>query len=168
MKRILTDAFVRSVAAPAVGRIEVTDLRCVGLKLRVTSNNVKSWCFRFRDPRSGKGTRATLGTYPDVTLEKARERGTAHRQEVAAGVNPIEKKRKEREQAASRTFQALADRYMTEHARRHKRTAEADDRALKLHVLPYWRARPFDTIGRGDVISLCERIVTEGKPTQAN
>jgi hypothetical protein len=108
MKRILTDAFVRSVAAPTVGRIEVTDLRCVGLKLRVTSNGVKSWCFRFRDPRSGKGTRATLGIYPDVTLEKARERGTAHRKEVAAGVNPVEKKRKEREQAASRTFQALA------------------------------------------------------------
>lgn len=136
MKRILTDAFVRSIAAPTAGRIEVTDLRCVGLKLRVTPNGVKSWCFRFRDPRSGKDARATLGTYPDVTLEKARERGTAHRQEVAAGVNPIEKKRKEREQAASRTFQALADRCMTEHARRHKRTAEADDRALKLHVLP--------------------------------
>jgi integrase len=57
---------------------------------------------------------------------------------------------------------------MAEHARRHKRTAEADDRALRLHVLPHWGARPFDSIGRGDVIALCERIVADGKPTQAN
>jgi hypothetical protein len=51
---------------------------------------------------------------------------------------------------------------MTEHARRHKRTANADQRNLKLHVLPHWRNRPYEAIGRKDVIGLCEGVVAKG------
>jgi integrase len=138
------------------------------LTIRATPNGAKSWSFRFRDPRSGKVTRATIGNYPDVTLEKARERGLAFRREVAEGINPVEKKRKDREDANARTFRALSDRYLTEHARRHKKTADADERALRLHVLQLWGARAYDTISRGDVIALCEGIVAKGSPTQAN
>jgi integrase len=57
---------------------------------------------------------------------------------------------------------------MTEHARRHKRTADADQRNLNLHVLPHWRGRPYDAIGRKDVIELCEGVVAKGSPVQAN
>jgi hypothetical protein len=41
--------------------------------------------------------------------------------EVEAGGNPIESKRAEREAAPTRTFEALANRYLKEHAERHKR-----------------------------------------------
>ena len=168
MKKPLTDVFVRSVEAPANGRLEITDLRCSGLTLRVTKAGVKSWSFRFRDPRSRRLTRATIGAYPTVSLQMARERALELGREVASGVNPVEKKRKDRGEAPARTFEALADRYMTEHARRHKRTAEADQRNLNLHVLPLWRKRPFDGIGRSDVIALCEGVVAKGSPIQAN
>jgi len=168
MKQMLTDIFVRSAAAPSGGRLEIADLRCVGLTLRVTKQSVKSWSFRFRDPRSGKLTRATIGSYPTVSLQMARERGLELRREIAGGVNPVEKKRKDRAEASTRTFQALADRYMTEHARRHKKTADADERALRLHILPEWRQRSFDGISRGDVIALCEGMVAKGSPIQAN
>ena len=66
----------------------------------------------------------------------ARESAFELSREVAGGVNPVEKKRRDRDEASARTFEALAERYMTEHARRHKRTAEADQRNLNLHVLP--------------------------------
>jgi integrase len=168
MKKSLTDVFVRSVAVPANGRLEITDLRCSGLTLRVTKAGVKSWSFRFRDPRSRNLTRATIGVYPTVSLQMARERALELGREVASGVNPVEKKRKDRGEAPARTFEALADRYMTEHARRYKRTAEADRRNLNLHVLPLWRNRPFDGIGRSDVIALCEGVVAKGSPIQAN
>jgi integrase len=168
MRKLLTDTFIRSLEKPDNGRIEVADLRCVGLTMRMTSSGAKSWSLRFRDPRSGNVTRATIGSYPEITLEKAREKGLDLRREIAEGVNPVEKRRKDRESADSRTFQALADRYMSEHARRHKRTADADERGLRLHVLPIWRARPFDSISRGDVIALCEGIVAKGWPIQAN
>jgi integrase len=90
------------------------------------------------------------------------------RRAVAKGTNPVEEKRRDREQAITRTFGALADRYLKEHARRFKKTAEADERALTVHILPKWGARPYHNIGRRDVIELCEGIVAAGKPIQAN
>jgi integrase len=168
MRKLLTATFIRSLEKPAVGRIEVADLRCVGLTIRVTSSGAKSWSLRFRDPRSKKVTRATIGSYPEITLEKAREKGLDLRREVAEGINPVQRKRKDRAEANSRTFQALAERYVTEHARRHKKTADADERALRLHILPHWANLPFDNIGRREVIALCEGIVAQGKLTQAN
>lgn len=68
MRKAFTDVLVRSATAPGVGRIDITDDRCEGLALRITAAGVKSWCFRFRDPRSGKDARLTLGRYPDVSL----------------------------------------------------------------------------------------------------
>src|SRR5271166_160703 len=168
MKKLLTDAFVRTAEPPPSGRLEVADLRCVGLTFRVTQAGIKTWSLRFRDPRSGRAARATIGNYPDISLHSARERALELRREILGGVNPVERKRKEREEASARTFETLADRYMNEHARRHKRTADADQRNLNLHVLPHWRDRPFESIGRKDVIELCEGEVAKGAPIQAN
>jgi integrase len=90
------------------------------------------------------------------------------RRQVAGGENPIEAKRRERELATLKTFQALADRYLNEHARRHKRSADADERNLRKHILPRWASRRYDDIGRTDVIELVEGLVTDGKQTLAN
>jgi integrase len=168
MRKALTDAFIRNLTPPATGRLEAPDLRTIGLSFRITANGARSWCFRFRDPRSGKSTRATIGEYPTVSLGEARARADAMRRQVAGGENPVELKRRERDAAMRKTFQALAGRYLDEHARRHKRSADADERNLRLHVLPQWRNRRFDEIGRADVIELVEGLVTSGKPTLAN
>jgi integrase len=168
MRKALTDVLIRSLPTPAEGRIELTDVRAAGLAFRVTTKDARSWCFRFRDPRSGKTTRATIGSYPDVSLAVARKRADAMRQQVAGGENPVEIKRRERELATLKTFQALADRYLNEHARRHKRSADADERNLRKHIIPRWTNRRYDEIGRTDVIELVESLVTDGKPTLAN
>jgi integrase len=168
MRRALTDSLVRNMPPPATGRVEAADLRATGLSFRITSTGARSWCFRFRDPRSGKTSRATIGQYPTVSLGEARERAEAMRRLVASGENPVERRRREREAATRRTFQALANRYLDEHAHRHKRSADADERNLRLHILPKWRNRRYDEITRADVIELIEALVTAGKPTLAN
>jgi integrase len=83
-------------------------------------------------------------------------------------VNPVEEKRRERQSAGALTFSHLAERYLNEHARRVKRSASADERNLKLHVLPTWGSRPFAQIERRDVIELVERLIGEEKATLAN
>jgi integrase len=90
------------------------------------------------------------------------------RRSVAAGLNPVEEKRRERDESKTKTFRALADRYLEEHARRFKRSAATDERNLRLHVLPTWADRRYDTIQRGDIIALCEGMVVGGTPTNAN
>jgi integrase len=154
--------------APQSGRIEITDLRAAGLCFRVTAKGARSWCLRFRDPRSGKTTRATIGPYPAISLQQARDHAESLRRDVANGNNPVERKRHERATAPTKTFEALTERYLNEHARRHKRSADADDRNLRLHVLPKWRSHRFDEIRRADVIELVEGLVIAGKPTLAN
>jgi integrase len=96
----------------------------------------------------------------------ARAKANALRTLIAAGGNPNQERRAAR--AVGATFGALADRYLAEHSRRHKRSHPADERNLRKHVLPRWRGRPFTEIRRADVITLVEGIIAEGKPTLAN
>lgn len=168
MARSLTDSTIKGIRPPTNGRIEIADLRCAGLAFRVTAAGVRTWCFRFRDPQSGKDARSTIGRYPDISLGQARTAADSLRGTVAKGVNPIAEKRANRRNAGSRTFQALADRYLEEHARRFKRSADADDRNLRLHILPKWGKRRYDHIERADVIELVEGMIKAGSPVQAN
>ena len=122
MAKTLTDAFVKAIRTPSKARVEYADLRCIGLAFRVTASGVRSWCFRFRDPRSGRSSRIGIGPYPAVTLSAARELAEVQRRVVAKGQNPVEVRRQERVKAPQKTFEALAARYMAEHADRHKAT----------------------------------------------
>ena len=168
MARALTDSAIKGIRPHANRRVEVAELRCAGLSFRVTAAGIRSWSFRFRDPQSGKDARSTIGHYPDISLGRARKAADALRAKVAHGVNPIVEKRRDRRDASSKTFQALSDRYLEEHARRFKRSADADERNLRLHILPKWAKRRYDHIERADVIELVEGIVKAGSPVQAN
>ena len=165
---IITDTLLKAKKPPATGRIEIKDDRCAGLEFRLTTAGAASWSLRFRDPQTGKPSRFTIGRYPDVGIAAARERGNAVRRDVAAGINPVERKYRERHDASAKTFQGLAERYMEEHARRFKRSAQADERCLQMHILPVWANRRYDQIERADVIELVETIVGKGTPVQAN
>jgi integrase len=168
MQKILTDSFIAKLAAPAKGRTEISDARCMGLVLRITPNGVKSFSFRYRARGVGGVSRITLGSYPALALAKARRQASAMRTTVEEGNDPAADRRQQR--SGGRTFANLADRYLVEHARRHKRpaSAAADERNLRLHVLPVWGRRDFTTIRRGDVVELVEGLITAGKPVLAN
>ena len=168
MRHVLTSTYLENLKPPAAGRLDIADLRCAGLSFRITSAGARSFNFRFRDPVNGKTSRATIGNFPVVTLAKARSRAEALRKQIASGVNPIMAKRQARAEADTKTFAALAERYLDEHSRRHKRSADADERNLRLHILPAWSNRPCEGIARRDVIELAEKLVTSGRPVLAN
>ena len=170
MQKLLTDAYCKAAKATGGKRLDVVDLRCVGLNFRITEAGAKSWAFRFRDPVTRRLARFTIGRYPDIPLSDARTKGNVLREQVAAGINPADAQEQEREDAPQRKFKVLADRYMKEHARRHKRasSADGDELNLKTHVLPIWKDKDYRKIRRGDVIELIEGIVTDGKHTAAN
>jgi integrase len=169
LRQILTDVACKT-KPPRNGRLEIADLRQVGLVLRITSNGARSFAYRFRHPHTRKTLRATIGPYPAVTLVSARRRAKEMAAQVADGTNPIETRNVEREAAPARTFEALAARYLREHAIRHKRprSAEEDRRNLAVHVLPKWGKRDFRTIRRADAIELIESIVGSGKHAAGN
>lgn len=168
MRKPLTDTLLRAVKKPAGGRIELADQSCRGLEFRITAAGNRSWSYRYRAAGSGKLQRATIGPYPGVSLAEARAQADAMRAGVAQGENPSEAKRRAKREAPGRTFQALSDRYLTEYARRRKKSADQDERNLNLHVLPKWKDRDFTTLRRADVIELVEGLLSAGKPVLAN
>jgi hypothetical protein len=71
--------------------IDVTINDGGGLSLLVKTNGVKRWVFIYRF--EGKQNRLGFGTYPASTLEHARRKAEAAREQLANGINPSEVKK---------------------------------------------------------------------------
>jgi integrase len=67
----LTDKLVQSIKTDKP-RIQITDTKATGLKLRVSRSGHKSFAVMLRT-KAGKYETHTIGTYPEVSLKKARE-----------------------------------------------------------------------------------------------
>jgi integrase len=160
--RKLTDAFVKTLAAPAKGRIERRDAEIPGFAIRVTEKGAKSWILVYY--LRGRKCRLTLGSYPELSLADARKRARQHRGEVERGENPAASKRSAR---AAQTVGEAAAVYIERWARPNKRSWEGDQWMLGKYVLPYWQDRKLREIGRGDVIDLLERVA-RSTPVTAN
>ena len=82
-----------------------------GLQLWIMPNGGKYWRYEYR--HLGKRKLLALGTYPDLTLEKARSKATDARRDVADDLDPssIKKQKKaELRLAADNTFGKVAER----------------------------------------------------------
>jgi len=167
MQARLTDVLVKQTRPPTTGRLEIFDTNCRGLALRISSNDVRSWSVRLFI--AGKIQRATLGKYPHISLMEARQRADQLRRRVEHGEDPIATKRQQKVESDRATFPYLAERYLKEHAFRHKRpeSAKQDQRNIAKHLLPYWNKRQYPTITRADIVERIE-AVAETHPILAN
>src|ERR1700676_4422000 len=94
----LTYQFVKAAPNAAEGkRDEHRDTEERGLALRVTSSGAKSWVLLYS--LNGKKGRLTLGSYPSITLARARELASEHKRTIAEGIDPVEAAKAEREEA---------------------------------------------------------------------
>jgi integrase len=78
-----------------------------GLYLNVTTAGTKSWVFMWTPP-GGSRREMGLGSYPGVSLAKARAKALGCRTAIGEGRDPIEEKKRE----AEPTFGECADRYI--------------------------------------------------------
>ena len=85
------------------------------------------------------------------------------RRSVSDGENPQEKRRT----AGERTFAKLAQRYLDEYARRHKKSAAIDELMFAKHILPYWGRRDFVKLRRADFIECASASSVPGTPPSA-
>lgn len=113
----------------------------------------------------GKRRRMKIGHYPAISLADARDRGKEIIGRIAGGEDPQAKKQAERR---AETFGDLAADYLELHAKRHKRSWEEDERILHADLLPAWKNRKANKIGRRDVSDLLDGIVDRGSPIMAN
>jgi len=163
----LTNAFVKSIKPPTVGRAEYWDELTPGLCLRVTVSGKATWSFRYR-PKNGSGfQRITLGSLTDLTLAEARDRARRHRTTVSDGGDPQRQRKASREAAKNVvTFDALAERYLQEYAKPRKASWKNDEGYLK-RPRAKLGDKPAATVTRRDVIDLLDAIARVA-PVSAN
>jgi len=160
----LTDRKVARTRPPKSGRLDLWDEEMPGFGLRISPAGRRSWQVMYRI--EGRKRRLTLGTFPALPLEVARNAARATLRQVAKGDDPAA------ERAAARgtenSFADFARAYVERHAKRNKRSWRAEASMIERHLVPTWGRRPVDTVRRRDVIEMVERICAQGHPYSAN
>ena len=173
MQKHLTKAVVESARLPAAGQIFVRDDQIKGLALRVLATGAKTFIWEGRV--KGRVRRMTLGQWPTVSVAVARAEAERIRVDIAAGLDPAEKRQAERHEL---TFGELRARYIKEWSKEQrgvmpdgqprfrKRSWLRDER--RLARCKAWDGRRLSDIGTSDAAKLQKRINAEHGPIEAN
>lgn len=161
-------------AAPPSGRMEIEDLACPGLLLRVTPRGVKSFSVIYKVPGEGgvsaggrllvgKQHRVTLGVTPPLGLKEAREQAQELLRAASEGRDPRGERREQNLIRHTNTFEAIRKRFIEQEIKPSVRAWQNVERVLKLHVEPHWKDRPISDIRRSDVHEVLDGLVQGGK-----
>jgi integrase len=138
-----------------------------GFTIRVMPSGAKSWLYIYAI--DGKRREMNLGSYPDVTLETARNRFEDAKKQVKNGIDPlaVEEARADARRKAP-TVAKLITEYIEKHAKPTKRSWYEDERILNKDALAVWGNRKAADIKKRDVVLLLESIIERGSPGSAN
>lgn len=115
--KLTNDILKRAMPEPGK-RLELRDSEEPGLIFRVTESGARSWSLRYRNA-AGEQRRKSLGSYPSVTLSKAREEARKTKGAVAGGSDVVGEERARRVLEATKrlhTMSGLADAYFEDAA----------------------------------------------------
>jgi integrase len=145
----LTARYVETVKT-GDGRLEIRDAKVKGLELRVRARGGKSWLLRYRRQSDGTKRVWTMGRFPEMTLEEARETAADARRAIAKGGDPATGKQVARE---APTFKQLAEQWQQDYAEanRSERVRADDASALNRHILPEIGDMKAHAVQRADI-----------------
>ena len=143
-------------------RLYVYDARVRGLEMMVTEQGTKS--FKVYRKFNDKPVRVTLGKYPDMTIEQARNEAQKVITEMLKGKNPNEEKKKLR---AETTLEEMFSLYMNRHSKHNNKTWKADERDVP-RFLGHLFQRKLSAISKHEIQVLHEKIRQENGLYQAN
>jgi integrase len=133
-----------------------------GLFLIVHPKGGRWWRQRYR--WGGKEQLLSLGTYPEITLAKAREKGAAVRAQVANGVNPSDQRQQEkvaRAEATEHTFKVVALDWLEKTSAARGWTADHAGRCrrrLEVHLLPWLARKHIRDVSDDDLLRCLHRM----------
>lgn len=157
----LTDAKIRGLRAPETGQAEFADSDVPGLRVRVGVSGAKTFILRRRV--AGKLRNITLGRYgPRFGLADARRKARILLSDLEAGKAPPVPQG--RSVTAKQTIRGLLPQYLATKA--HLRSIADTKRILENNVLPDLGDRLADSVTRGDVTGLIDKLA-ERSPSRA-
>ena len=110
---------------------EYSDAECIGLKLRVSKGGRKFFQHRYR--YMGCKKCLTIGEFPYMTVQNARQKVHEHKSLLARDIDPSD----HREQKTNDlTFSVFAEEFYIPHAKQHKKTWKEDTYKLDHQIIP--------------------------------
>lgn len=158
----LTDLRIRNLK-PTDKTFKVSDGG--GLNLTVTPKGSKLWRLSYRF--TGKQKTLAIGSYPVVTLEKAREARLAAKRLLADDIDPSEARKSEKRQqrvSAGNTFQTVAEEYIEKLKKegRSPRTISKVEWLLGISY-PAIGRRPIAEISSAEVLEVLRSVEKRGR-----
>lgn len=153
-----TKAKLESLPPAERGQVEYGDTVVNGLRLRVGISGAKSFCISRK--RNGKFIRATLGRFPDLTIDNARAKALELLGDVATtGRNPnIEKRINERVLV---TLNDALDTYIKSRDERLSTDTAKQYRSILQNFSGDWMKQPIASISR-ERVETRHKAVTDG------
>ena len=152
-------------AAPKQKEYTLTDGG--GLFLLVLPNGSKNWRFNYIRLLSGKRTKITLGSWPEVPLAEARVKREEYRSLLAQGIDPQEHKKKAQEatdEQIRNSFLAVAKKWKEKKATEiEPLTLKKNWRRLETYVFPTLGKVPVADILPNTVIEMLEPLNKQNK-----
>jgi integrase len=145
-------------------RLELRDARVEGLELRVSPAGSKSWALRYRRQSDRRKRTYTLGRYPDMGLEEAREAAREARREIAKGGDPAAGKVATK---TAPTFRQVAIDWQENYAEANRswRVRKDDQSVLSRYILPAIGDLKANTLSRRELSQMLNgvKVATDGR-----
>ena len=159
----LTEVLCKGAACPGDRpRVRLADAG--GLYLEVQPAGGKHWRWKYR--YGGKEKRLSLGTYPSVTLAKARLARDSARRTLADGVDPVQAKSDAKLAQRLRlgtSFEAVARAWLEDwKGPRSPRHADYVLRRLESDVFPVLGRKPVGEVTAPQLLAMAKRIESRG------
>lgn len=147
---------------PEADAYRVPDLRCRGLGVRIAPGGGRTWDLAFRIRGTGKVRRHSLGPFPAVSLDAARERAGNILREAKNGRDLLVDEKKARGIEEQRiTVAALIERYLKRKVRGKLRTAAEIEMRLK-RALASIASEHADEIKRRQLREILDAVAERG------
>lgn len=157
----LTDTSIRK-AKPSAKTRRLYDEK--GLYLEISPKGGK-W-FRFKYRIDGKEKRLSLGTYPEVSLKKARLRRDRLREDIADGIDPgVQRKAVKAAKVAlgQNSFEVITLEWFAKNAPNWKSSHSGKViRRFKADIFPHLGNRPIADIEPSELLSVIQKIEKRG------
>lgn len=161
-----TDKYIQALKPKAKSH-DVREKNGKGFTVRVFPSGQKSWVFFYFF--EGRKRRMTLGSYPDLSLAKARIEHRNALNLLAIGKDPGLTKQNERLAARiSSSVEDLIEEYLEKWAKPRKRSWKEDQRILYKDIRPTLGKRKAKDVTKRDVILVLDKIKERNAPIAAN
>jgi integrase len=148
---VLTEAAVRA-ARPKEKPFKLFDER--GMYLLVAPTGSRLWRFKYR--QNGVERLMALGSYPDVSLKRAREKRDEARKKLADGVDP------RRAPMGPESFETVAREWLAAQSRLAESTRRRDRDRLEQFIFPKLGSTPIRALTPVDLLKELRRIEARG------